>query len=100
MNCVYCMEEAITNSVKGLGYIQLKDEQFKIVKRFLSRNDVFGVLPTGYGKSVCYACLSLAFHKLEYKYKIYCYCSDSPHCYNEGSGLICIIISLYYLSSI
>ena len=26
------MEEAITNSVKELGYIQLKDEQYKIVK--------------------------------------------------------------------
>ena len=45
------MEEAITNSVKELGYIQLKDEQYKIVKSFLSGNDVFGVLPTGYGNS-------------------------------------------------
>ena len=29
---VNSMEEAITNSVKELGYIQLKDEQYKIVK--------------------------------------------------------------------
>lgn len=96
------MEEAITNSVKELGYIQLKDERYKIVKSFLSGNDVFGVLPTGYGKSLCYACLPLAFDKLEgsscsISIKIYCYCSDSPHCYNEGSGLICVYHSIVCL---
>ena len=26
-----------------------------------------------------------------------CYCSDSPHCYNEGSGLICVYHSIVCL---
>ena len=51
----------------------------------------------GMGSLLCYACLSLAFDKLEYEYKSYCYCSDSPHCYNEESGLICIYHSIICL---
>ena len=37
----------------------MKPEQLKVVEMFVRGNDVFGVLPTGYGKSLCYACLSL-----------------------------------------
>ena len=92
------MEEAITNSVKELGYIQLKDEQYKIVKSFLSGNDVFGVLPTGYGKSLCYACLPLAFDKLEGS-STSIKSSDSPHWYNEGSGLIWYITLLFVFNT-
>ena len=36
-----------------LGYV-LKEEQRKVVSSFVSSEDVFGILPTGYGKSLCY----------------------------------------------
>ena len=31
---------------------------------FLSGSDIFAVLPTGYGKNLCYACLPFAFELL------------------------------------
>ena len=59
------MDAAIVSSMKKLGYMKLKDEQHKIVCSFISGRDVFGVLPTGFGKSLCYACLPLIFDKIE-----------------------------------
>ena len=52
---------AIRSSVSALGYRELKKEQEEIILRFISGNDVFGVLPTGFGKSLCYTCLSGIF---------------------------------------
>ena len=44
----------------------IKSEQLQIVEAFVTGHDVFGVLPTGYGKSLCYACLPAVFdHLLE-----------------------------------
>ena len=59
------LEEAASTAARRLGYEQLKDEQLKVVVAFLSGNDVFAVLPTGFGKSICYAVLSYAFETLE-----------------------------------
>jgi len=42
-----------------LGYSSLKEEQLKVVTAFLEGRDVFTVLPTGYGKSLCFGCLPL-----------------------------------------
>ena len=42
----------------------LKKEQLDAVVGFLSGNDVFTILPTGYGKSLCYACLPFAFDEI------------------------------------
>ena len=36
------------------GHEELKEEQYKIIKNILNGNDVCAVLPTGFGKSVCY----------------------------------------------
>ena len=48
-----------------LGYL-LKPEQLSVAIEFLSGRDVFAVLPTGFGKSLCYALLlPLAFDILE-----------------------------------
>ena len=46
-----------------LGYQSLKEEQKKAVKAFVEGKDVFVSLPTGYGKSLCYALLPLVFDK-------------------------------------
>lgn len=40
-----------------LGYKQLKEEQVEVVEAYISGRDVFAVLPTGFGKSLCFACL-------------------------------------------
>ena len=52
-------EEAITRIIQKLGYSQLKPEQLKVIMEFVCGKDVFAVLPTGFGKTLCYACLPL-----------------------------------------
>ena len=47
-------------SAQSLGYLQLKDKQKDVITNFLSGNDVFAILPMGYGKSLCYTCLPRA----------------------------------------
>ena len=47
-------------SVNKLGYESLRPKQETLVWEFLSGKDVFAALPTGYGKSLCYACLLYA----------------------------------------
>ena len=54
---------AIRSSVSALGYRELKKEQEEIILMFISGNDVFGVLPTGFSKSLCYTCLSGIFEE-------------------------------------
>jgi len=51
-----------------LGYTQIKAEQKHAIVSFVQGNDVFVVLPaTGFGKSLCYACLPLIFDRLSGK---------------------------------
>ena len=52
-----CFREA----AKSLGYDRLKPEQDRVLSEFMSGKDVFVALPTGYGKSLCYAALPPAF---------------------------------------
>ena len=50
--------DIVSDSVaRSLGYVSLKSEQKAVIKDFVTGNDVFAVLPTGYGKSLCYVCL-------------------------------------------
>ena len=37
-----------------LNIVELKDKQFTVINELLLGNDVIGLLPTGYGKSLCY----------------------------------------------
>ena len=56
--------EAVVAAAGDLGYSSLKEEQLKVVTAFLAGCDVFAILPTGYGKSLCFGCLRLAFDRL------------------------------------
>ena len=48
-----------------LGYARgMKEEQLEVVVAFLSGSDIFSILPTGFGKSLCCACLPFAFELL------------------------------------
>ena len=51
-------------SAASVGYSTLKDRQKEVLVNFLFGNDVFAVLPTGYGKSLCYICLPKAMDVL------------------------------------
>ena len=63
-NHAVIMEKAIEKAAEKLGYDRLKPLQKNIIVSFLSGNDVFVALPTGFGKSLCYGALSPAFDKL------------------------------------
>ena len=46
--------DIVSDSVaRSFGYVSLKSEQKAVIKDFVTGNDVFAVLPTGYGKSLC-----------------------------------------------
>ena len=47
-----------------LGYQNLKDLQMQVIFSFVNGNDIFGVLPTGFGKRLCYAILHELFVSL------------------------------------
>ena len=51
------VDKGIHESIRRLGYENVKDHQRKVIESFVEGNDVFAVLPTGYGKSLCYFCL-------------------------------------------
>lgn len=56
------VREASIAASKTMGYEGMKSEQLQIVESFVTGpDDVLGVLPTRYGKSLCYACLPAVF---------------------------------------
>ena len=61
-------ERILVECATTMGFEQLRSEQARAIMEVLEHKDVFVVLPTGYGKSLCYAILPLVFDKL-YKKK-------------------------------
>ena len=57
------MEASIEKAAKQLGYV-LKAEQRSAIRSFVMGEDVFAVLPTGFGKSLCYECLPIVFDNI------------------------------------
>ena len=49
------MEQAIAFPLAQLGYQKLRKEQPKVLNAFVGGRDSFAALPTGYGKSLCFA---------------------------------------------
>ena len=55
---------AIKVATEAIGYQSLKDKQREVIVNFIKGNDVFAVLPTGYGKSLCYTRLPKVYDYL------------------------------------
>ena len=51
------VDSAATKATRQLDYTYMKPEQLQVVAGILHSCDTLVVLPTGYGKSLCYACL-------------------------------------------
>jgi bloom syndrome protein len=66
----------VDHATKKAGLSELKVEQRKVLHQFVSGRDVFVALPTGYGKSFCYALLPAVFDHLRSS--------------NEASIVICV----------
>ena len=58
------IQSAAAQSAIELGYSSLKSEQEEAVVAFVGGQDVFVSLPTGYGKTLCFAVLPWTFDKL------------------------------------
>lgn len=58
------ISQAIVDAAKVVGYMAPRTEQVQAVEKFVSGRDVFVSLPTGEGKSLCYACLPLVYDTL------------------------------------
>jgi superfamily II DNA helicase RecQ len=66
--CSKDVKAAIASAASSLGYSKLKKEQEEALLKFVgdkdSGQDAFVVLPTGHGKSLCYACIPATFDTL------------------------------------
>ena len=50
--------------IQNMGYDRPTDDQREAVEAFVIGKDVFVSLPTGSGKSLCYACVPHVFNEL------------------------------------
>ena len=58
------MENPIEFAMMKSGVAELKEKQKECLVRFLEGHDVFGSLPTGYGKSLIYGLLPESFNHI------------------------------------
>ena len=55
---------AVQFAMDQLGVTALKDKQMEAIQNFVRGHDCFVILPTGYGKTLCYALLPFVFDHL------------------------------------
>ena len=55
---------ALSDTLKLLGFKELRAKQEEVIRSFVKGNDVFVSLPTGSGKSLCYWVLPFVFNCL------------------------------------
>ena len=55
------LESKVTSAFVRLGYRRPTDEQRSVITEFVKGKDVFVGLPTGSGKSLCFAALPVVF---------------------------------------
>jgi len=60
------LPEVIEDASRQIG-LNFKDKQVEAIQSFLSGNDVFESLPTGYGKLIIYAILPLVYDRIRGK---------------------------------
>ncbi|CAC5398329.1 recQ [Mytilus coruscus] len=63
------MDRYIDDVMKELGNLQLKEEQKTVIESILKKQDTLAVLPTGYGKSMCYIVPPLILNKEDFTKK-------------------------------
>ena len=55
------LDSIILQSGQRLGYASIRLNQLNAIKSFMEGNDIFVILPTGSGKSLCFTVLPFAF---------------------------------------
>ena len=50
------INSAVDKAAGLLGYSEVNELQWNVIFEAIKGRDVFAVLPTGYGKSLCYGC--------------------------------------------
>ena len=61
LNARPTIDRAIAEAVRKLDYSRATDDQANAIREFVAGRDVFVTLPTGSGKSLCYAALPFVF---------------------------------------
>ena len=70
-NQIQQMYSEIRKKYEGLPE-NLKEEQVKVISSILNGKNTFGVLPTGYGKSLCYSVPPLILCEVDNKFMHHC----------------------------
>ena len=66
-SCAFCDDRAVHIAMTELNRETLKDKQKEAICSFVNGRDCFVILPTGYGKTLCYVLLPYVFDHLRGK---------------------------------
>ena len=81
------MTKAAISAAKALGF---DIKQLEVIVKFAMGRDVFAILPTGFGKTLCYQCLPGVFQPNLLWWKralFYNSCDFTTDSHHKGSGI-------------